>query len=90
MVIPDALADAIKNHHNPENTIHDPELTHIVYLADLLMARFHAGLELERIDTAALALRLETIGLSISRLPEIVDLIPVQVFGGLPELALKY
>ncbi len=30
------------------------ELTHIVYLADLIMSKFHAGLELEQLNTEAL------------------------------------
>ena len=58
----------------------NPELVHIVYLADLLMSRFHPGLELERLDTNLFTERLESIGLSTSQFPEIVELIPGDVF----------
>ena len=52
------------------------------------MARFHAGLELERLDTAALSSRLAVLGLSLESFPDIVDLIPLRVFEASPELAL--
>jgi hypothetical protein len=57
-------------------------------LADLLMSRFHTGLELERLDTAPLAARLKVIGLSIGGFSEIVDIIPTKVFESSPELAI--
>jgi hypothetical protein len=52
------------------------------------MSRFHTCLELERLNTEALASRLETIGFSIDNFPEIVDFIPVKSFEASPELAL--
>jgi HD-like signal output (HDOD) protein len=82
------LADTIHHHHNPEETARNVELTNIVYLADLLMSRFHTGLELERLSTATLSSRLRTIGFSIEKFPDIVDLIPAGVFKSEPELAL--
>ena len=85
---PDSLIDVIRHHHTPEDATENLELAHIVYLADLLMARFHAGLELERLDTAALSSRLAVLGLSLERFPDIVDLIPLRVFEASPELAL--
>ncbi len=85
---PESLVETIKYHHKPENAVKHYELVHIVYLADLLMSRFHTGLELERLDTETLAARLETIGLSISEFPEIVDHIPIKVLETSPELAL--
>jgi hypothetical protein len=42
------------------------------------MSRFNTCLELERINTEALASRLETIGLSIHRFHGLVDFIPVK------------
>ncbi len=77
---PDSLATVIRHHHYPETATEYTELTHIVYLADLLMSRFHTGLELERINTGELAKRLETLNLPPSRFHEIVDLIPSSVF----------
>ena len=85
---PETLVAAIRHHHTPENATQHSELVHIVYLADLLMSRFNTGLELERLNTDALAKRLETIGLSISEFPRLVDDIPVKVLESSPELAL--
>ncbi|MCP3954715.1 MAG: HDOD domain-containing protein, partial [Desulfobacterales bacterium] len=78
--LPDSLATVIRHHHYPEATTEYVQLTHIVYLADLLMSRFLTGLEIERINTGTLAKRLEILNLSPSRFQEIVDLIPSSVF----------
>jgi putative nucleotidyltransferase with HDIG domain len=85
---PESLVETIRHHHNPEDARQHNELVHIVYLADLLMSRFHTGLELERLNTDDLATRLETIGLSISGFPELVDLIPLSVLESSPDLSL--
>jgi hypothetical protein len=55
-------------------------VTAIVYLADLLMSRFHAGLELERIGTDKLADHLARIDLSTVQFSGLVDLIPGKGF----------
>ena len=86
--LPESLAKAIRHHHCPEKDNEFTELTHIVYLADLLMSRFHTGLELERLGTANLVNRLEAIGLKTEDLPNIIDLIPMKVFDASPEKAL--
>jgi putative nucleotidyltransferase with HDIG domain len=86
---PESLVETIRHHHNPEDALQHGELVHIVYLADLLMSRFHSGLELERLNTDTLATRLETIGLSISKFPALVDHIPLKVLESAPELALR-
>ena len=52
------------------------------------MSRFQTGFELERLGTDDLSSKLETIGLSIERFPEVVDLIPAGVFESSPELAI--
>ena len=85
---PESLIDIIRNHHEPEKAARHLELAHVVYLADLLMCRFHSGLELERLNTAALASRMEAIGLSIDKFTDMVDLIPVGVFESSPEIAI--
>ena len=85
---PESLTDVIRHHHKPEDAIRNLELAHTVYLADLLMSRFHTGLELDRLDTEALSARLAVLGLSMERFPDIVDLIPLRVFESSPELAL--
>jgi putative nucleotidyltransferase with HDIG domain len=86
--LPDSLIDTIRHHHKPENAVRYSELTHIVYLADLLMSRFRTGLELERLSTETLATNLRNIGFSIEKFSDIVDLIPAGVFKPEPGLAL--
>ena len=86
---PESLVETIRHHHSPEDAQQHGELVHIVYLADLLMSRFHSGLELERLNTDTLATRLETIGLSISTFPALVDHIPLKVLASSPEFALR-
>jgi len=85
---PESLVEAIRYHHEPENTVQNTELVHIVYLADLLMSRFNPCFELERLNTEPLASRLKTIGFSIDRFPEIVDFIPTKSLELSPESAL--
>jgi putative nucleotidyltransferase with HDIG domain len=79
--LPEALADAIRFHHVALATRPHSALTTIVYLADLLMSRFHPGLELERLGTAHLAEYLARLDLTPARLPELVNIIPPQVFA---------
>ena len=86
--LPESLASTIRHHHCPEGDDKFSDLTHIVYLADLLMSRFHTGLELERLGTANLVNRLAAIGLTTEDLPNIIDLIPMKVFEASPEKAL--
>jgi putative nucleotidyltransferase with HDIG domain len=85
---PESLIETIRHHHNPESARGHNELVHIVYLADLLMSRFHTGLELERLNTNTLAARLDSIGLSISEFPALVDHIPLKALESSPEFAL--
>jgi len=73
---PESLTETITHHHRPENALQNKELVHIIYLADLLMSRFHVGLETERLNTDELAKRLDTLGFSMSSLSDIVNLIP--------------
>ena len=87
-LFPESLCDIIRNHHRPEKATRYLELAHVVYLADLLMSRFHSGLELERLNTETLASRMATIGLSIDKFADIVDLIPIGVFESSPEMAI--
>jgi putative nucleotidyltransferase with HDIG domain len=85
---PESLREAIANHHYPESAEMNAHLVHIVYLADLIMSRFHAGLEMDRLDTRALASRLDRLGLTLSAFPDLVDRLPHAVFGATPELAM--
>lgn len=85
---PESLVEIIHFHHQPENATRHDALVHIVYLADLLMSRFHTGLEMERLGTESLASRLAVIGLSIAEFPKLIDQIPIKVLEASPELAL--
>lgn len=77
---PASLVQVIAHHHHPEKEDTYSDLAHILYLADLLITRFHPGLEIERMDDNNLKMRLHKIGLSIDGLPRIVDSIPPSVF----------
>lgn len=78
--LPDDLIDTISHHHHPERSGTDIPLTHLVYVADLIMSRFLVGQEMDRLNTDALAECMGRLGLSIPRLPEVVSLIPNEVF----------
>jgi putative nucleotidyltransferase with HDIG domain len=77
------LRDPIVFHHQPEKSEFNPELTSIVYFADLLMSRFRTGQELERMDEGNLFERAKKIGIHDQEFAAIVDLIPQDVFEGL-------
>jgi len=71
--LPKNLEEAIAYHHEPEGATVDAELTHLVYMADLMMSRFLVGQELERLNTEKLASRLRTIGIEPKEFPAVVD-----------------
>jgi len=74
--LPDNLTDVIRHHHYPEQASVDPELAHLIYLADLLMSRFQVGQELECLNVELLPSRLHKIGIKPSEFPLLIDLIP--------------
>jgi putative nucleotidyltransferase with HDIG domain len=78
--LPESLTDAIKNHHNPENSSKDNVLSSVVYLADLIMSRFLVGQELERLDAEHVRKSLCNIGLNKLKFPNIIETIPPQIF----------
>lgn len=75
---PTSLIEVVKHHHQPENALQYTNLVHIIYLADLLMSRFNVALEVERMETTALAERLKTLGFSIDAFSDIVNMIPAK------------
>ena len=77
--LPDIMAESIKNHHHPMHTDDKNNLSHIVFLADLLMSRFNSCIELERMHSNGLNGSLEKLGISPSQFTSIVDLIPNHV-----------
>ncbi|MFZ0132516.1 MAG: HDOD domain-containing protein [Desulfobacterales bacterium] len=82
---PESLAATIAHHHEPEKSPHHAELAHIVFLADLLMARFNTGLELEGMSSGAIDSRLQKVGLGPGNLAQMVDLIPQSLFESDPQ-----
>jgi len=78
--LPQNLIDTISHHHRPELGEADSALTHLVYLADLIMSRFMVGQELERLDTKGLTLRMQNAGINPEQLSSIIDHIPLELF----------
>lgn len=89
--LPEGLVEIITHHHLPELAVINPELTHLIYFADLIMSRFIVGQELEQLDTKGLASRLQRIGLNPGQFPMIIDRIPFQALNnplaGIDEIA---
>ena len=73
---PHRMVHAIRHHHDLENT-HSPDLTNMVYLADLLVSRFQTGYEYEAIDTKKLDDCLSHLQIDKEKVPLLVDLIPL-------------
>ncbi|MFO7748594.1 MAG: HDOD domain-containing protein [Desulfobacteraceae bacterium] len=78
---PAPLRQVVRHHHNPESCTAHKELVSIVYLANLIMSRFNAGLVLERVSTSSLDAALESLDLDVSDLPELIDAIPLTTFN---------
>jgi putative nucleotidyltransferase with HDIG domain len=77
---PTALTAAVQYHHQPDQCPEYGALCAIVYLADLLMSRFHAGLEIERLETHGLTEQLALLGLTRDTFIDLVDNIPPSIF----------
>ncbi len=73
----DALTQVICHHHRPEEAKKNKDLVAIVYLADLLMEKFHAGNNLEVVQTRSMGAVLDLLGLDIKELPELIDALPL-------------
>ena len=78
---PESLKSIIAYHHEPEKAPQHTKLVHIVYLADLLMARFNTGIELEGMGGGSIEDRLRRVDLAPGDLTAIVDLIPQALFS---------
>ncbi len=84
-LFPESLVCLIRHHHEPNREDEYKPLAVIVYVADLLLSRFHIGFELERLDTRELADLLGCIDLTIDQFGDLVDLIPDTVFRPIAE-----
>jgi putative nucleotidyltransferase with HDIG domain len=74
--IPENLCAAIRYHHQPERATSGSELTHLVYLADLIMSRFMVGQEMEKLNTDAFVSRLHKVGLNPDQFSVLIGRIP--------------
>lgn len=83
--LPESLKEAIMYHHFPEQSVNNSELTHLVYVADLLMSRFVVGQELDRLNTDQFNSRLIKAGFGDINFESVIDSIPRQIFS--PDIA---
>lgn len=77
----DNITEAIQYHHIPETAKENKSLAFIIYLADLILEKFNAGFDLEKMQTQSLEAALDHLGLRMSDLPGLVDLIPIHAFN---------
>jgi putative nucleotidyltransferase with HDIG domain len=77
---PGPLEQAIRHHHQPRQAAEHGTLSTLIYLADLLMSRFHTELEMERMETLELQAVMAAIGLTGGDFSDLVDTIPASVF----------
>ncbi len=78
--LPGSLIECIARHHEPEKAESYPELTSIVYLANVILCLFNPGDELERIDASRIASSLERLGLHTDEWARVINSIPQNVF----------
>ncbi|RLB91334.1 MAG: hypothetical protein DRH26_08175 [Deltaproteobacteria bacterium] len=76
-----ALSQVIRHHHHPEKTESNKDLVYIVYLADLLMEKFHTGHDLEKMQSQSIGHVLAHLGLTLADIPEIIDATPLNVMN---------
>jgi putative nucleotidyltransferase with HDIG domain len=86
--LPLVVQEAIAHHHNPESAGHFPEVAVLVNLADHIMFRFNAGLELESMRNERFVDRLQSAGIDAGQLPQLIDAVPADIFGATPETAI--
>jgi putative nucleotidyltransferase with HDIG domain len=77
--IPATLTEVIAHHHQPERATIEPDLTLLVYLADLIMSRFMVGQEVETLSADVLNSGLSRIGLSPEQLPVLIGQLPLAI-----------
>lgn len=84
--LPESLTEVIAYHHDPEKAEINPQLTHLVYFANLLMSRFKPGDIISRIETDNFSERLEVLGLNKSDFIELIEIVPWNSAEFTPEL----
>lgn len=81
----DNLSEVIQHHHRPEDAKRNKPLAYIIYLSDLIMEKFNAGMDMEKMQTQSLQSALKTLNLKAPDIPGFVDAIPVNM-GNIEEL----
>lgn len=76
----DRLTNVIKHHHHPENTENNINLVYIIYLADLIIEKFSAGFDIEKMQTKSFENALTHLKLKPEDITSFVDAIPVAAF----------
>ena len=74
--MPDFLTDTIRHHHDPQKAVSNSELTHLIYLADLLSSRFMLGHEIEKMNTTHFNSSVELVGFDPIHFPTLFNTIP--------------
>ena len=75
--LPSSISQAIAHHHRPEQAEEGHrELSHLVYLADLLTSWYLTGQEFDLINTDSLHSRLHFLGISPELLPVLIEQVP--------------
>jgi len=77
----DALSEVILLHHTPEKSKKHKDLVYTIYLADLLMEKFNAGFDIEKMQTKSFTKALDHLGFTIEDIPELVDAIPLNAIN---------
>lgn len=70
---PKTILDVVSFHHMPDIAETNKEMVYLVYVANLIVSRFQAGLDLSYIDPSILEGSLRILGLNSSQIPGIVN-----------------
>jgi putative nucleotidyltransferase with HDIG domain len=78
--MPDFVSDTILHHHEPHESDKNPDLAHIVYLADLISFRFALGHHVDKMNTTHLRNSLDLIDLKTADFPVLLAGASFQAF----------
>lgn len=78
--LPDSLTEVIALHHNPEKATVNPHLTNLVFLANLILSKFRAGITLAGQGADKVRASLEYLHIKPQHLPKLIDFIPWNEF----------
>ncbi len=76
--LPPDIQDVVAWHHDPAKAEHNPKLTALIYVANLIISRFQSGQVLDLPDINNLHDALNFLNISKNELSEIIEVIPWQ------------